>query len=61
MHTARQWQRFKALKRKELARQHAAGRVRTEEFTLAGANTIKRQPLDVSGVEVLEHEINPDN
>jgi hypothetical protein len=27
---------------------------------LAAANKIKRQALDVSGVEVLEHEISPD-
>ena len=61
MNTARQAHRFKALKRKELARKHAAGRVRTEDFTLAKANKIKHQPLDVSGVEVLEHEITLDN
>jgi hypothetical protein len=61
MNTARQAHRFKALKRKELARKHALGRVRTEDFTLAKANQIKRQPLDVSGVEVLEHEITLDN
>jgi hypothetical protein len=61
MNTARQWQKFKALKRKELARKHAAGKVRTEDFTLAQANKIKRQPLDVSAVEVLEHEISLDN
>ena len=61
MKTARQAQRFKALKRKELPREDAAGRVRIENFTLAAANKIKRQPLDVSGVEILEHEISPDN
>jgi hypothetical protein len=61
MNTARQAHRFKALKRKELARKRAAGRVRTEDFTLAKANEIKHQPLDVSGVEVLEHEITLDN
>jgi len=61
MNTARQAHRFKALKRKELARKLATGRVRTEDFTLAKANKIKRQPLDVSGVEVLEHEITLDN
>ena len=61
MNTARQAHRFKALKRKELARKHAAGRVRTEDFTLAKANIIKHQLLDVSGVEVLEHEITLDN
>lgn len=61
MNTARQVQRFKALKRKERPREHAAGRIRIGNFTLAAANRIKRQPLDVSGVEVLEHEISPDN
>jgi hypothetical protein len=61
MNTARQAHKFKALKRKELARKHAAGRVRIEDFTLAKANKIKHQPLDVSGVEVLEHEITFDN
>jgi hypothetical protein len=60
MDAARQVQRFKALKRKELARKHAAGKVRIEDFTVAGANKIKRQPLDVSGVEILEHEISLD-
>jgi hypothetical protein len=29
------------------------------DFTLAAVNTIKSQPLDVSHVEVLEHEISP--
>ena len=61
MNAARQAQRFRALKRKEPAREHAARRVRTGNFTLARVNIIKRQPLDVSGVEVLEHEISPDN
>ena len=61
MKTAPQAQRFKAAKRKELARRHAAGKVRLDDFTMAAANQIKRQPLDVSGVEILDHEIGPDN
>lgn len=61
MNTASQVQIFKALKRKQLAKKHASGRVRKVGFTLAGVNIIKHQQLDVSGVEVLEHEISLDN
>jgi hypothetical protein len=57
---ARQAQKFKALKRKELPKHDAAGRAKTGNFTLAKVNKITRQTLDVSGVEVLEHEITPD-
>ncbi|HZM01906.1 MAG TPA: hypothetical protein VFC44_02685 [Candidatus Saccharimonadales bacterium] len=60
MHTARQVQKFQALKRKTSAKKRAAGKGARGNFTVASANDIKRQPLDVSGVEILEHEINPD-
>jgi len=60
MNTNRQVQQFKALKRKELRRKHANGKIKLADFTLAAANKIKRQPLDVSRVEILEHEISPD-
>ena len=60
MTTSRQVQRFKVLKRRELLREHSKGTLRIADFTLAAANTIKQQPLDVSRVEVLEHEISPD-
>jgi len=60
MNTSRQVQRFKALKRKELRRKHANGKIKLAAFTLAAANKIKRQPFDVSRVEILEHEISPD-
>jgi len=59
MNTAKQVQRFKAWKRKELSRSQAAPG-RSDDITLAAANRIKRQPLDVSGVEILEHEISPE-
>lgn len=54
-------QRFKALKRKELAKKVASGKMRIEDFTLAAVNTVKRQALDVSEVEVLDHEISFDD
>lgn len=60
MNTSQQVRRFKALKRKELRRKYAEGRIKLADFTLAAANKIKHQPLDVSRVEVLEHEISPD-
>jgi hypothetical protein len=60
LNTSRQVQRFKALKRKELRRKHDKGRIKLANFTLAAANQIKRQSLDVSRVEILEHEISPD-
>ena len=44
-----------------MAKNYAAGKVQIKDFTLAAANTIKNQPLDLSKVEVLDHEINPDN
>jgi len=61
MKTNRQVQKFKAARRKELLKDHAASKVQMKDFTLAAANTIKNQPLDVSKVEILEHEISPDN
>jgi hypothetical protein len=60
MNSSEQVQRFKASSRKALARQRLAGRGKTRPFSLARANKIKSQPLNVSAVEVLEHEINPD-
>ncbi len=60
MNTSQKVQRFKALKRKQLRRKHAKGRIKLADFTLAAANRIKRQPLDVSRVEVLDYEISPD-
>ena len=60
MKTSRQVQRFKALKRRQVLRKHSQGKLRIADFTLAAANRIKYQPLDVSRVEVLEHEIGPD-
>jgi hypothetical protein len=60
MNTKRQCQRFKALKRRELVRRGKAS-LKTTDFTLAASNHIKRQPLDVSGVEILEYEINLDH
>ena len=61
MNTARQVRRFKALKRRELAGKHAAAGGLTGGVTLPGANEIKRQPLDVCAVEVLEYEISLEN
>ncbi|HEV2209629.1 MAG TPA: hypothetical protein VG167_12690 [Verrucomicrobiae bacterium] len=60
MNTSQQVQRFKALKRQQLRRKHAQGEIELADFTLAAANKIKRQALDVSRVEILEHEISPD-
>lgn len=60
MKTSQQVQRWKISKRKQLRRKHAQGKIKLADFTLAAANKIKRQLLDVSRVEVLEHEINPD-
>jgi hypothetical protein len=61
MNTAEQVHKFKALKRKELVKPHSAKSSRTGTFTLARANRIKSQPLNVSRVKILEHEIHPDN
>ena len=61
MKTNRQVQRFKAKKRKELAEKHGKGELSVKDFTLAEANVIRNQPLDVSRVEVLEDEVSPDN
>ena len=60
MNTTQKVQRFKIRKRRELQARHAKGEINIADFTLAAANTVKRQPLDVSRVEVLEYEINPD-
>jgi hypothetical protein len=60
MNTTQKAQRFKILKRKELLAKHAKGKIKVTDFTLAVANRIKRQPLDVSRVEVWEYEISPD-
>lgn len=53
-------QKFKARRRKELAEKLARGQIQISDFTLAAANKIKNQPLDVSMVEVSENEIYPD-
>lgn len=58
--TTQKVQRFKILKRKELRAKHAKGKIKVADFTLAAANRIKHQPLDVSRVEVSEYEISPD-
>jgi len=60
MNTSQQVRRFKAVRRKELRQKHAKGRINLADFTLAAANKIKRQPLDVSRVKILDHEISPD-
>ena len=60
LRTSSDLQRFKARRRQQLARKAAAGKVRLSDFTLAAANTIKRQPLNVSLVEVFENDICPD-
>jgi hypothetical protein len=60
MNTTQRVQRFKILKRKELLTKHAKGKIRVADFTLAAANRTKRQPLDVSRVELSEYEISPD-
>ena len=60
MTTTQKVQRFKILRRKQLQGKHAKGQIKIAIYTLAAANKIKRQPLDVSRVEVLEHEISPD-
>jgi hypothetical protein len=60
MNTTQKAQRFKILKRRELRAKHAKGTIKIADFTLAAANRIKRQPLDVSRVEVSEHELSPD-
>ncbi len=60
MNTTQRVQRFKILKRRELQAKHAKGQIKIADFTLAAANRIKRQPLDVSRVEILEYEISPD-
>jgi hypothetical protein len=61
MKTNRQVQQFKAKRRKELANSRAAGTVQVRDFTLAAENVIRNQELDVSRVEVLEHEIAPED
>ena len=60
MNTTQKVHRFKILKRKELRAKHGKGKIKIADFTLAAANRIKLQPLDVSGVEISEHEISPD-
>jgi hypothetical protein len=61
MKTNRDIQRFKAARRKELVKSQGADKAQIKNFTLAAANTIRHQTLDVSRVELLEHEISPDN
>jgi len=53
-------QKFKARRRKALAEKVAKGQIQISDFTLAAANTIKQQPLEVDMVEILENEICPD-
>ena len=60
MKTARQVQKFKAESRKELNKNRAAGTGHITQSSLAAANTLKKQLLDVSRVELLEDEITPD-
>jgi hypothetical protein len=61
MNTIRQVQQFKRFKRRELRQKHAAGEVKVADFTLAAANKVKHQPLDVSRVEVSDYEVTPDS
>jgi hypothetical protein len=61
MNAGKKAQEFNALRRRELARRHAVGTMRTKAFTLAAANKIRHQSLDVSRVDILEHEISGDN
>lgn len=61
MNTTQKVQRFKMMKRKALRAKHASGKIKVADFTLAAANRIKCQPLDVSRVDILEHEISPDD
>ncbi len=61
MNTTQKVQQYKVLKRKQIRLRHAKGTIKIADFTLAAANRIKRQPLDVSRVEVLDHEISPDS
>ncbi len=58
INTPQDVQRFKALSRKKLVRRN--GRRNGATFSLAVANRIKHQPLDVSRVVILDHEISPD-
>ena len=58
--TCRDVQKFKAQRRKALLKDYAAGKVQLQDFTLAAANTLKHQPLDLSRVEILDHEIDPE-
>ncbi len=51
----------KAAQRAALIRKYAKGQLRLSDFTLAAANAIKGQGLNVDGVDILEHEINSDN
>lgn len=60
MNTTQRVQRFKILKRRELQARLAKGKIRIADFTLASANRIKQQPLDVSRVEISEYEISVD-
>lgn len=60
MNTTQKVQRFKIRKRKELRAKHAKGKIKVAAFTLAAANRIKSQPLDVSRVEISDYEICPD-
>ena len=60
MKTYRDVQKFTARKRKELIKNRALGK-KVKTFTLAAVLNIKNQPLDVSRVEILDYEIDPDN
>ena len=57
MLTARQIHKLKAGKRKAMVRKRSGGERSAAITSVASANTIKGQRLDVSGVEVLDHEI----
>jgi hypothetical protein len=60
MKTNRQVQEFKVRNRKALASKRAKIRLRGHALTLASANLIRKQSLDVSRVEILDHEIEAD-
>ena len=60
MKTYKDVQKFTMRKRKELIRNRALGK-KVKTFTVAEVLNIKDQPWDVSKVEILDYEIDPDN
>jgi len=58
--TLQQVQRFKTLNRKRPVQSSTRRNSQQAAFSLAAANRIKHQTLDVSQVVILDHEISPD-